>query len=95
MNCEQGSYCDQLVGGCQRYEAEFYQGQLLECNLIGSEDATIIYNKVVVAAGSRHSNPGWITQNGQIRAVKQAPIWRYVTVSQEAKLINFDIVNPR
>ena len=95
MKCGQGWECDQLVGGCQRYEVEFYQGQLVECNLICSEGATIIYNKVVVAANSCHSSPGWITQNGQIRALKQAPIWRYVTVSQEAKLINFDIVNPR
>ena len=95
MKCEQGLECDQLVGGCQWYETEFYQGQFLECNLICSEDATVIYNKIVVAVGSCHSNPGWITQNGQMRAVKQAPIWQYVIVSQEAKLINFDIMNPR
>ena len=93
MKCEQGRECDQLVGGCQRHEAEFFQGQL-ECGLICSEDATIIYNKVVVAGSSRRSSPGWITQKSQIRPVKQAHIWRYMTVFQEAKLINFDIVNP-
>ena len=69
------------------------QGQL-EYSLICSEDATIIYSKVVVAMSSHHSCPGWITQKGKIRAAKQTPIWRYVTISQEAKLINFDIVNP-
>ena len=81
------------MGGYRRHEVELFQGQL-EFNLISSEDATIIYNKVVVARSSHHSSPGWITQKGQIRAAKQAPIWRYVTVSQEAKLTNFDIVNP-
>ena len=93
MKCEQGWECYQLVGGYRRHEVELFQGQL-EFNLISSEDATIIYNKVVLARSSHHSSPGWITQKGQIRAAKQAPIWRYVTVSQEAKLINFDIVNP-
>ena len=86
MKYEQGWECHQLVGGCRRHEAEFFQGQL-EFNLI-------IYNKVVVAASCHHSSPGWITQKVQIRAAKQAPISRCVTVSQEAKLINFDIVNP-
>ena len=43
MKCEQGWECDQLVGWCQLHEAEFFQGQL-ECDLICSEDATIIYN---------------------------------------------------
>ena len=93
MKCEQGWECYQLVGGCRWHETELLQGQL-EFDLICSEDATIIYNKVVVAASSHHSSPGWITQKGQRRAAKQAPIWRYVTVSQETKLINFDVVNP-
>ena len=50
-------------------------------------------NKVVVAECSHRRSPGSITQNSQIRVAKQTPIWRYATVSQEAKLINFDIVN--
>ena len=93
MKCEQGWECYQLVGGYRRDEAEFMQGQL-EFNLICSEDATIIYNKVVVAKSCHHSSPGWITQKGKIRAAKRAFIWRYLTISQEAKRINFDIVNP-
>ena len=73
MKCEQGWECYQLVGGCQWHEAEFIQGQL-EFNLICFEDATIIYNKVVVAMSSHHSSPGWITQKGKIWAAKRAPI---------------------
>ena len=88
-----GSVISWWVGADDMHEAEFMQGQL-EFNLICLEDATIIYNKVVLAASSHHSSPGWITQKGQITAAKQTPIWRYMTVSQEAKLINFDIVNP-
>ena len=93
MKCEQGWECYQLVDGCRRHEAEFMQGQL-QFNLICSEDATIIYNKVVVATSSHYSSPGWITQKGKIRATKRAPIWRYMTISQEAKPVNLDIVNP-
>ena len=88
-----GSVISWWVGADGMHEAEFMQGQL-EFNLICLEDATIIYKKVVLAASSHHSSPGWITQKGQIPAAKQAPIWRYMTVSQGAKLINFDIVNP-
>ena len=94
MRFERGWECYQLVGGCRRYEAEFMQGQL-EFNRICSEDATIIYNKVVVATSSHHSSLGWITLKGKIREAKRAPIWRYVTISQEAKPINFDIVKPK
>ena len=51
------------VGADGMREAEFMQGQL-EFNQICLEDATIIYNKVVLAASSHHSSPGWITQKG-------------------------------
>ena len=59
-----------------------------------SEDATIVSNKVVVAASFHHRSPGSITQNSQMWATKQTPIWRYATVSHEEKLVNYDIVNP-
>ena len=65
-----------------------------EVGLICSEDATTVCSEVVVIASSHRRSPGLITQKSQIRAGKQTPIWRYATVSQEAKLINFDIVNP-
>ena len=44
---------------------------------------------------SHHRSPGSTARESQIRAAKQVPIRRYVTVSQEAKLFNCDIVNPR
>ena len=49
------------------------------------EDATMVWNKVVVAASSHHRSPGSTTGESQIPASKQIPIRRYVTVSQEAK----------
>ena len=39
---------------------KFFQGQL-GFGLIRSEDAIIVYNKVVVAASSHHRSPGSIT----------------------------------
>ena len=66
----------------------------LKFDLIYSENATIVCNKVVVVASSHCRSPGSITQKSQIRAAKQTPIWRYATVSQEGKLVNLDIVNP-
>ena len=69
-----------------------FQGQP-ELTLIYSEDATTVCSKMVVVANSHCGSPGSITQKSQIRAAKQTPIWRYATVSQETKLINFDIVN--
>ena len=58
-------------------------------------DATIVCNKVVVAASSHHRSPGSITRESQTRHGQQSrPIRLYVTTSQEAKLSNFDILNP-
>ena len=59
------------------------------------EDATIVCDKVVERVSSHHVSPGSTTRESQIRAVKQVPIRRYVTVSQEAKLFNCHNVNPR
>ena len=57
-------------------------------------DATIVCDNVVEIASSHHRSPGSTTGESQKRAAKQVPIWRYVTVSQEAKLFNCDIVSP-
>ena len=58
------------------------------------ENATIVCDKVVETASSHHRSPGSTTWESQIRAAKQVPIQQYVTVSQEAKLFNCDLVNP-
>ena len=70
-----------------------FQSQL-KFDLICLEDETIVCSKVVVTSSSHRRSPGSITQKSQIRTAKQTPTWRYATVSQEGKLINFDIVNP-
>ena len=58
------------------------------------KDATIVYNNVVETASSHHRSRGSTTGESQERTAKQVSIWRCVTVSQEAKLFNSDIVNP-
>ena len=81
--------CYKLAGGCQWHEAKSFLGPAgVWPNMFGGR------NKVVVAASSHRRSAGSITQKSQIRAAKQTPIWRYATISQETKLINFDIGNP-
>ena len=58
------------------------------------KDATIVYDNVVETVSSHHRSPGSTTGESQKRTAKQVPIGRYVTVSQEVKLFNCDIVNP-
>ena len=94
MKCEQSWEC--VVSwqlGADGMKQSLFQGQP-DLGLICSEDATTVCSKVVVVASTHRRRPGSITQKSQIRAAKQTLIWRYATVSQEAKLINFDIVNP-
>ena len=58
------------------------------------EDATIVCNKVVVAASSHHRSPVSVTWKSQTGHGKQSRLLqRYVTVSQEVDLINFEIVH--
>ena len=85
MKCEQGWESYQMMGGCQWHIAKYFQNQL-EFSLIRWRTQQLSANKVVVVASSHHRSPGSITGESQMRG--------YVTVSQEAKLINFDIVNP-
>ena len=94
MKCEQGwEWVSSWQVGADGMKQSLFQGQA-EVGLICLEDATIICSKVVVVASFHRRSPGSITQKSQMRVAKQTPIWRYATVSQEAKLINFDIVNP-
>ena len=94
MESEQGWEC--VISwqvGADGMKQSLFQGQL-KFNLISLEDETVVFSKVVVMAGSHCRSPGLITQKSQIQTAKQTPIWQYMTVSQEGKLINFDIVNP-
>ena len=61
---------------------------------MSSEDGTLACSKVVVAASSHRRSRGLIPRGSQILAAKQTPFRRSTIVSQEAKFINFDIVNP-
>ena len=82
-----------MVGACRWHVAKFIQNQL-EFGLIPFEDATNACHKVVVAVNSHHRRPGLISWKSQMWAAKWIrPIRRYVTVSQEAKLINSNIFN--
>ena len=83
----------QLALGADGMKQSLFQGKP-DISLICSEDATTVCSKVVVVASSHRRSLGLITQKSQLRAANQTPIWRYATVSQEAKLINFDLVNP-
>ena len=83
----------QLAVGAGGIKQSLFQGQP-NIGLICSEDATTVCTKVVVVASSHRRSLGLITQKSQLRAANQTPVWRYATVSQEAKLINFDLVNP-
>ena len=78
--------------GADGMKQSIFQGQP-EVGLICSENATTVCSKVVMVASSHRRSSGLITQKNQIRLAKQTPIWRYATVSHEAKLINFGIVN--
>ena len=79
--------------GCRWRVARLCQGRL-RFGLIRSEDVIIVCNKMAVAASSHHRGPGSITQKSQVWAAKQITIPRCVTVFWEAKLFNFDNVNP-
>ena len=58
-------------------------------------ECNIACSIVVVLANSHHRSRGSIPQRSQILAAKQTPILQQsVIISQEEKLINFDLVNP-
>ena len=79
--------------GASGMEQSLFQGQL-KFSLMSSEDATVACSKVVVVASSHRRNPGSIPWRSQILAAKQTPIPAIAIVSQQGKLINFDILNP-